>query len=225
MYAVQTDEAVAAYRRGGAPELAAFTRRLDEGLRASHHLTDAAGRDLATGADLGGLLALTPPGAGPRFDADQFVAVHASADGQYRLIVTGAPPFTTWDFVPFYLLVLASIALVSWWVARSIVPPIRTMASVADRFGRGDLAVRVAACRRRVGTLAAAFNDMARRIQTLLEAERRLLQDISHELRSPLARLNFWSSWRAALSTRPPPSTGFRRTSICSRGWWPSSSR
>ena len=31
---------------------------------------------------------------------------------------------------------------------------------------------------------------MAERIQTLLAAERRLLQDISHELRSPLARLN-----------------------------------
>jgi two-component system sensor histidine kinase CpxA len=32
---------------------------------------------------------------------------------------------------------------------------------------------------------------MAHRIQTLMTAERRLLQDISHELRSPLARLNF----------------------------------
>src|SRR5205807_6325900 len=33
------------------------------------------------------------------------------------------------------------------------------------------------------------FNDMADHIQTLLAAERRLLLDISHELRSPLARL------------------------------------
>jgi two-component system sensor histidine kinase CpxA len=32
---------------------------------------------------------------------------------------------------------------------------------------------------------------MAQRIANLLDAERRLLQDISHELRSPLARLNF----------------------------------
>jgi two-component system sensor histidine kinase CpxA len=41
-----------------------------------------------------------------------------------------------------------------------------------------------------VGRLARAFDEMANRIQTLLAAERRLLLDISHELRSPLARLS-----------------------------------
>jgi two-component system sensor histidine kinase CpxA len=40
-----------------------------------------------------------------------------------------------------------------------------------------------------LGQLARTFNQMADRIQTLLTAERRLLLDISHELRSPLARL------------------------------------
>ncbi len=40
-----------------------------------------------------------------------------------------------------------------------------------------------------MGELARSFNQMASRIQTLLSAERRLLLDISHELRSPLARL------------------------------------
>jgi two-component system sensor histidine kinase CpxA len=40
-----------------------------------------------------------------------------------------------------------------------------------------------------LGQLASSFNQMADRIQTLLAAERRLLLDISHELRSPLARL------------------------------------
>jgi two-component system sensor histidine kinase CpxA len=41
-----------------------------------------------------------------------------------------------------------------------------------------------------MGQLARAFDQMAERIETLLAAERRLLLDISHELRSPLARLN-----------------------------------
>jgi two-component system sensor histidine kinase CpxA len=40
-----------------------------------------------------------------------------------------------------------------------------------------------------MGQLARSFDQMAERIQTLLAAERRLLLDISHELRSPLARL------------------------------------
>jgi two-component system sensor histidine kinase CpxA len=42
-----------------------------------------------------------------------------------------------------------------------------------------------------IGTLARAFNSMAERIQTLFLSEQRLLADVSHELRSPLARLHF----------------------------------
>ena len=42
-----------------------------------------------------------------------------------------------------------------------------------------------------IGDVSRAFDRMADRISTLLTAERRLLQDISHELRSPLARLAF----------------------------------
>ena len=41
-----------------------------------------------------------------------------------------------------------------------------------------------------IGEVGRAFDNMATRIQTLLTAERQLLQDISHELRSPLARLS-----------------------------------
>lgn len=40
-----------------------------------------------------------------------------------------------------------------------------------------------------IGTLARSFNEMADRIERLVISERHLLQDISHELRSPLARL------------------------------------
>jgi two-component system sensor histidine kinase CpxA len=42
-----------------------------------------------------------------------------------------------------------------------------------------------------IGKLSRAFDRMADRIATLMSAERRLLQDISHELRSPLSRLAF----------------------------------
>jgi signal transduction histidine kinase len=42
-----------------------------------------------------------------------------------------------------------------------------------------------------IGQLARSFNQMADRLQKLIVSERRLLGDISHELRSPLARLKF----------------------------------
>lgn len=192
VYAMQADEAVDAYQQGGAAALERFTRRMDADLHATHYLTDAGGRDLATGADRARLLAIPKAANEPGFDGGTFVYVRTPTDRRYRLISTGPPPFTLWSFAPFYFLVLASIFLISWWVARSIVPPIRTIAGAAERFGHGDLSVRVAAApSNEIGTLAASFNGMADRIQTLLEAERRLLQDVSHELRSPLARLNF----------------------------------
>jgi two-component system sensor histidine kinase CpxA len=72
-----------------------------------------------------------------------------------------------------------------------IASPIRQLTATVGRFGRGDLESRATSERRdEVGNLARAFNDMAERIQTLLTAERQLLQDISHELRSPLTRLS-----------------------------------
>jgi two-component system sensor histidine kinase CpxA len=77
-------------------------------------------------------------------------------------------------------------------VTISIATPLRTLARAADRFGRGELSARVPyRSRSEIGTLAASFNEMADRIETLRMGEHRLLQDISHELRSPLARLNF----------------------------------
>jgi two-component system sensor histidine kinase CpxA len=60
------------------------------------------------------------------------------------------------------------------------------------RFGVGDLSARVYSKRHDgIGDVARAFDHMADRMEKLLTAERRLLQDISHELRSPLARLSF----------------------------------
>src|SRR5437773_3582865 len=69
--------------------------------------------------------------------------------------------------------------------------PVRRLQKAVERFGQGDLSARVDLQRRdELGELAGAFNRMANQIQTLLAAERRLLLDISHELRSPLARLS-----------------------------------
>ena len=189
----QLEQAIDAFNRGGTDELQGFLRTLDRDLGGEHHLTDAAGWALATGADQRKLLSLLTSADRPFVASDgRFVAQLVSPDGRYRLIVASDPPFTTTSFAPLYLVVLGAIVLVSWLVAFGIVSPLRKVTVAADRFGQGDLSARVPyRGRNEIGTLAASFNQMADRIQTLLTAERRLLQDVSHELRSPLARLSF----------------------------------
>ncbi len=69
--------------------------------------------------------------------------------------------------------------------------PLRRLRQAVDRFGRGDLSTRVHSKRKdEIGELSQSFDEMAGRIETLLVAERRLLLDVSHELRSPLTRLD-----------------------------------
>jgi two-component system sensor histidine kinase CpxA len=64
------------------------------------------------------------------------------------------------------------------------------MQKTIERFGKGDFSARVNSRRGdELGQLARTVDQMAERIDHLLKSQRRLLQDISHELRSPLARL------------------------------------
>jgi two-component system sensor histidine kinase CpxA len=64
------------------------------------------------------------------------------------------------------------------------------MQKTIERFGKGDFTARVNARRAdELGQLGRTVDQMAERIEGLLKSQRRLLQDISHELRSPLARL------------------------------------
>jgi two-component system sensor histidine kinase CpxA len=187
----QIDDAIDALDRGGPSEADAYLARLNRSLGATHYLTDASGRDLVSGDDRSALLNAQRPMFGPPRQGDRLIVVEPSDDGRHRLIILARPPLDVWAFAPYYALIIAAVALLCWLLAIGIVRPLREVAAAVNRFGRGDLATRVPVDRNdEIGHLAGAFNDMAGRIATLLTAERRLLQDISHELRSPLARLN-----------------------------------
>ena len=189
--AYQLEEGLATLRERGPDAAGRFLQQLSRSVGATHYLTDAAGRDLISGEDRSALLTIPRPWFGPPHIDGRLVIVERSRDGQSRLIVLTPPPFNIWAFVPYYLLILAAVVGISWLLAIGIVRPVRQVARAVGRFGQGDLTMRVDVTRRdEIGDLARAFNDMAERIETLLTAERRLLQDISHELRSPLARLN-----------------------------------
>ena len=187
----QIEDLADALARGGPTAVSPLLRRLDESLGATHHLTDSRGIDLVTGEDHSALLNAPRPFFGPPRSGDNLVVVEPSPDRRYRLIILAPPLLDAWSFVPYFVVILAAIALLGWFLARTIVTPLRAVAGAVDLFGRGELGTRVNPGRRdEIGHLGEAFNQMAARIETLLTAERRLLQDISHELRSPLARLN-----------------------------------
>ena len=194
MGALELEEAREAYENGGPAKLREFIDRLHRYLRGDHHLVDAQGRDALTGEDRSALLAAaTPEGARPDKTHGPIILMAKSADGMYRWVVEMKPPPMEWQsYLPYYALIFGAVALVCWLLALNIASPLRGLARTVDRFGAGDLTARVNSSRKdEIGDLSRAFDRMAERIGTLLSAERRLLQDVSHELRSPLARLSF----------------------------------
>ena len=91
------------------------------------------------------------------------------------------------------LLALVVSAVVCFLLARYLVAPIDRLRHATRRMAGGDLNVRVSASMRGrhddLGLLATDLDTMAERVRTLLETKQQLLRDVSHELRSPLARL------------------------------------
>jgi signal transduction histidine kinase len=104
-----------------------------------------------------------------------------------------SPPFSLSVRVGLMAMALAISGLISYWLARSIATPVKRLQAAAHSLSRGNLAARagpeVAGRRDELGVLGREFDSMAERLTALIEARQRLLRDISHELRSPLARM------------------------------------
>ena len=112
-----------------------------------------------------------------------------------------------WTLSPFarYGAVLVVGGLLCFALARHISRPLVSLAGAANALAAGRLSTRVgnriAKRRDEVGRLARDFDRMAERIEALVGGQRRLLGDVSHELRSPLARLTV----AAGLARRDAP--------------------
>lgn len=94
--------------------------------------------------------------------------------------------------LPLFIMFLASL-IFSAGLAWYITSPIRHLRKATNRFAEGKLDTRVmpAMGKRRdeITQLAKDFDHMAEQVQQLIATQKRLLNDVSHELRSPLARL------------------------------------
>jgi two-component system sensor histidine kinase CpxA len=139
-----------------------------------------------------------PSGNGPQ----EYIVSAAIASGENRYVLVhqfGRPPRP--PFLPFWprnwwvqlTAVLITAGLLCYWLARYISSPVARLRAATQQLASGDLTARVGAAQRRrrdeVADLGRDFDIMAERIETLMASQHRLLHDISHELRSPLARL------------------------------------
>ncbi len=201
------NDAVNAYEEGGDAKLREYLDTVDATQHVRAYLFDEHGIEVSQrGAPD---WAMRVAAGGPRLPQNGFLFPappvvrdsRASSDGKHRFtVVLGLPPgprvFIGPRGVPFTGLIIGVITsglvcyLLSWYLTK----PIVRLRTAARQLAAGDLTARTGAPsstrRDEVAGLMRDFDAMAERIETLLKAQSRLLNDISHELRSPLARLN-----------------------------------
>ena len=199
---LEIDMVIAARDADGEDGVRRALRRLDDAFGSVHYAVDRNGIDLLTGEDLTALMDrnVNTPSFIPQARnvlstilGSKRVSVNPTLNGDYSLVTISEPWDSVRAQVPYYLVLLLVVSGLYSMMAVRLVASLRGMARAADNLGKGDLTIRVQGAQRRdeIGDLARAFNAMADKIGSLLTSERRLLQDVSHELRSPLARLSF----------------------------------
>jgi signal transduction histidine kinase len=148
--------------------------------------------DLAADAsDAGGAgrrtLTVPVPASGSSGPAACLVATLAP-----RPRILGVLPASRWALLP--LVELLTCGVVSLILARYLARPIGQIRDAATAFAAGDLTARAGASlgRRRdeAADLVRAFDRMADRVADSLRAQQRFIGDVSHEIKSPLARLS-----------------------------------
>jgi signal transduction histidine kinase len=208
--------ALLAERVGDSEELARRVRRLHEDFDLNVTVRDPGGRVLASaGAELPDLgpaeASAVRAGNTVVYGRPRWLAVAPIRDPDSGTVVgtlqvSGRRRFGASSLLHPVLitaLVLLIVAVATAPLARRITRPVERLTEAARRIGGGDLSYRVRADaprrrrrswkrRRRVDELAEltrAFNDMAERVERLVRGQRELLANVSHELRSPLARI------------------------------------
>ncbi|ENA3444997.1 HAMP domain-containing protein [Yersinia enterocolitica] len=203
---LQVDSAASVLQSGGLPALNAMTANWSE--------TDKSHFSVLPVAQIPPVTALSsdkvqpPKGRDPEFYSQEVTTWTQSLDGQnYRISydidglrdvnprggggesrreILNIPIPMIWMGV---LGGLFFSALLAWNLTR----PMRQLRAGFERVAQGDLSVRLLPVMRRrhdeLTEVARDFDSMAERLEELVSAREQLLHDVSHELRSPLARL------------------------------------
>lgn len=112
-------------------------------------------------------------------------------EGEYRLLLSA--PRVKQGLNKIHLFILLGVLIVfvlSYHMVQRSLRPLRELESAAHQIAEGDYEVRVREPKvRELGAVVSAFNGMIEKISSNLEGWRQLLGAVSHEVRSPLARM------------------------------------
>jgi two-component system, OmpR family, sensor histidine kinase CpxA len=192
------------YEQSGAAALTAALQSTEKSTGVSATFFDEGGKELSGRT--------APPGAGEliaraaesreiefNFAGRETIVARpiVSAKGQRYMYVAHIPRPPFQSVLQPQLLRLLVILVIGgifcFWLARYLTTPLLKLRTTTNELAEGNLGARVAdrLTKRRdeVGQLGRDFNGMAERLESMVKAQQRLLGDISHELRSPLARL------------------------------------
>jgi two-component system, OmpR family, sensor histidine kinase CpxA len=201
-------EAIEAYEHGGAKEAHEYLENLQTKQHVRVYVFDDQGNEISGRSSTGWAERVAagrplPQRPGMLFPRPQILTEsRASSDGQHLYtIALELPPGPRvflgppWHVpVPGLIIAVMSSGLVCYFLAWYMTKPVARLRAATQQLAAGDLTARAgdpnSKRRDEIAGLVRDFDSMAARLETLVKAQSRLLNDISHELRSPLARLN-----------------------------------
>jgi two-component system sensor histidine kinase CpxA len=199
--------AVAELERSGAPAASTYLENLNRNAHLRACLFDVAG-DTIAGNDCGSfsdmvahITATKTSDFSMRYGIVRVALTLAGSSSREYIFATELPagPRAALGINPAAIALRWGVALlvsgfICYLLARYLTNPILRLQKASQQLATGNLSTRAAeGIERRgdeLGDLVRDFNIMADRIEELISRQRQLIYDISHELRSPLARLN-----------------------------------
>src|SRR3984893_16244318 len=203
-FAIQGQNLVQAYERGGELELGRFIQSLRQGSYAEIFLLDAGGNDLAgqevfpQARGIAERVATDGKMKFARSGNDTLLAERVVSKAGARYVVvcrfSHSPDLPGWPLLRDLAVAMAISGIVCFWLARYLSAPIVRLRNAAQEVEGGNLAARAGNQRSsrhdEIAELVRDFDRMAAQIEKLMSAQKRLISDVSHEFRSPLTRIN-----------------------------------